>query len=753
MPVSLIKSVFADAEFSPTTFVPGYVSNTGDRIKAIYTVKSSIRVSSLSNLLQFDPIVDEITWASGNWLAEGFRIGDTINITIYTSGGGVINSFNTTIESVTETVLNVAAVPTWYDITTGQFAVISIPSKAGRGDLQFMFNHVSNINGGTEFSLIDGEVTRGVFLNINSLAIGSTLTANLTGNQSGGYVTGMELERIANIDDARVYEITVEFLNPGIYDSSWFDTSDCLKTLIKLEWGRDPGDLNYLIKITDSPSANTGWFGEGHNIDTINSTLIQGIDSVDYGSPSTHTIIVDGPLTDIGIGASYIPTNSAYYKNKLLSQLNLGMVCSTQDILTVANTSATNGNGAGYEILIDSISVSGSQTTIEITITPNAFFFDFVDALDEGDRLFYVWIKCGNVNHLAFADQLTYTAPPGDPLVMTEEVAYYSHGQNINDGSGSDFTTTFNTEDDIGYFGSFLLEKESTYSSFIARIQAYNPTTGADFTLLQAVFDFAGVPYSSDGRYLLNEVIAINSILPLTSLKRESKLYLESSLDTSTEYGVSIYFPFILRWEYWLQQLNASVDFWPNQNKNWLQYDNTDDWEVRLQLELNDDLSHTHEKEITILDYDSEPQLQNEIELKIESTGQIVGVVVEGELMRITATHELLNNYVWDQTKTWGHITVEPYEGAPRWMVSSVVPTDGNVLNPLSPISGTLVNIIYVSPKIAKMECFFDPSKLDLSKGCKFTSKIKGCQAEPVKTMTDGTVKTMTDGTSKTIAI
>ncbi len=751
MPIQILNSSFTD-QFGNTT--PSYKANAGDKITLLIELLTNVRFSSLTNQMILDPSNNQITISSGSWLEEGFRSGDNVVFTIYTSGGSVVTTWTTAATFVSDTVLDVNSVPQWYDVTVGQFVVAEVPTKSGRGDLEVLFNHVSNLNGGSEFSLIDGEVTRGVFTDTNSIALLTSQAATLTGNQSGQYVYEMDIVRVAtSVANSKAFTIAIQFVNSGLYDVEWFNASDCLKSLVKLQWSRDTGDLSYLYKFTYSSNANTGWFGEGHNIDTIDSTLIQGIDSIDYASPSTHTIIVDGPLTDIGVGASYIPTNSAYYKNKLLSQLNLGMVCFTQNVSVSTNTSEINGDGAGYEISIDSVSVVGSQTSIEITITPNASFFDFVDALDDGDKLFYVWVKCGNVNHLAFADQLTYTAPPGDPLVMVNEVAYYDHEQNVNDGTGSDFTIEFNTEDDLGYFGSFLLEKESLYSSFVARIQAYNPTTGADFTLLQAVFDFTGVPYSSDGRYLLNEVIAINTILPLTSLKREAKLYLEPSLDTVTEYGVSIYFPFILRWEYWLQQLNASVDFCPNQNKNWIQYDTTGDWEVRLQLELNDDLSHTYEKEITILDYDSEADLQNDISLKIESTGQTVGIVVEGELMRVTATHEILNAYVWNTSEIWGQITVEPYEGGPRWMVSTAVPTDGNVLNPLSPISGTLVNITYVSPKIAKMECFFDPSKINLENGCKFTSKIKGCQGEPVKTMTDGTTKTMTDGTSKTIAL
>jgi hypothetical protein len=708
--------------------------------------------------MTLDPSVNQITISSGSWLEEGFRVGDNVVFTIYSAGGAVVTTWTTAATSVSDSVIDVNSVPTWYDFTTGQFVVVEVPTMSGRGDLEVFFNHVSNLNGGSEFSLIDGEVTRGVFTDTNAIASLSSQTATLTGNQSGQYVSGMDILRVpTTVPNSKSFKIAITFINSGLYDVEWFNSSDCLKALVKLQWSRDTNDLSYLYKFTYTSNANTGWFNEGHNIDTIDSTLIQGIDSIDYGSPSSHTIIVDGPLTDIGIGASYIPTDSNYYKNKALSQANLGMVCYTKDLGISPNISALNGSGAGYEISINAVSVAGSQTSIDITITPNSQFFDFVDALDEGDRLFYVWVKCGNVNLLAYSDQLTFTPPPGDPLVLVDEVAYYDHSQNVNDGSGADFTTEFNTEDDLAFYGAFLLDKNTEYSSFNARIEAFNSSTSADFTLLQAAFDFSGVPYSSDGRYLLDEVIAVNTILPLTSLKREATLRLVPALDTPTQYGVAIYFPYLLRWEYWLTQLNASVDFWPYQNKDWFQYDNNAPWEVRLELELNEPTtSHLYNKEITILDYDSEPDLKNDISLKIESTGQTVGIVVEGELMRVTATHELLNGNIWNPAEVWGMITVEPFESGPRWLVSSVVPTDGNVLNPLSPISGTLVSITYPSPNIAKMECFFDSSKINTQNGVKFTSKIKGCN-EPApeslfKTTTDGDQKTTTDGFNKTIA-
>lgn len=754
MPVNLVSTTYTDYWGNTD---PAYKSNAGDQITATLIIESSIRVSTVGNSLLLDPSINTITWNGGDFLAEGFRVGDPIVFTLYSSGGSVIQTWTTTATLVTTLVLDVNSVPYWYDPTAGEIIVIEVPTQAGRGDLQVLFNHVSNINGGAEFSLIDGEVTRGIFYDVNNIAVSGTQTATLTGNKSGQYLESMNITRLANVGNARRYEIEATFLNSGIYDAAWFNSSDCLKTLFKIEWGREPGDLSNLIKATFQNTANTGFFNEGHNIDTIDSTLIQGINEIDYFNPTSHTIKIDGPITEIGIGASYIPLDDAYYKNKLLSQTALGMVIYTQDLGDGPFNSALNGSGAGYQITIDSVSTVGTITEIDLTFTPNPDLFTFMESRDVGDRLFYLWVKCGNVNHLAYADQLQYTPPPGDPLLIIDAREYYDHAQNVNnDTISANVTDVFNIEDDCGFFGKFFLEKNKVYDRFSAKIEAFNSSTLNDFTLLEVSFDFSGVPVSGDGRYLLNESVTVVTTLPNTSVKREALLILEPSLDTVTEYGVSIYFPFLLRWEYWLNQSNASTDFWPNQNKNWLQYDNTGTWEVRLELNLEENsLSHLYSAPITIRDYDSEPDLLNTIELIIDSTSQIVPIVVENELMRVTAYHEILNGLVWDPSNIWGMITVEPKESGPRWILSTTVNTDFNVLNPLSPLSGSVINITYPAPNIAKLECYFDPGKINLTNGVKFTSKIKGCPTDGIinkTTSPDNIQKTTTFGDNKTLA-
>jgi hypothetical protein len=121
--------------------------------------------------------------------------------------------------------------------------------------------------------------------------------------------------------------------------------------------------------------------------------------------------------------------------------------------------------------------------------------------------------------------------------------------------------------------------------------------------------------------------------------------------------------------------------------------------------------------------------------------------------MRVVATHELLDGSSWFNN-IWGQITVEPTESSPRWWCSTAVNFDGNLQNPLSPLSGLLMAITYPTPSIARMECFFDPSKINLQNGCKFTTKIKACTSPFSllgKQMTTGGTKQMTTGGIKQI--
>jgi hypothetical protein len=189
-----------------------------------------------------------------------------------------------------------------------------------------------------------------------------------------------------------------------------------------------------------------------------------------------------------------------------------------------------------------------------------------------------------------------------------------------------------------------------------------------------------------------------------------------------------IYLPFFYSWQYWIAQPNANAFFFPNkQTRNWVPYGTETDWKLQLRVTVDiNELDHIYSENIVIKDYDSDPNINQSMFLQVVSTAQNVGVIVEGELHYVVATH-LLTAGDWDQSTVWGMITIEPTEASPRWICSTTVPYDNNLANPLTPITGLYADLTFSAPNLAVITCYFNPNNVNLSNGVKFTSKIKGC--------------------------
>ena len=171
---------------------------------------------------------------------------------------------------------------------------------------------------------------------------------------------------------------------------------------------------------------------------------------------------------------------------------------------------------------------------------------------------------------------------------------------------------------------------------------------------------------------------------------------------------------------------NVSTAFYPNYNKNWEQYDNVANWQIQVTLTLTDTagLESIASTLYPVRDYDAESNIDSGIALVRVSTGQPISQIPYNEVVKVVALHKnLTGNWAGD---LWGAITVEPFEQAPRWLCSSVIDTDNNQNNPLSPVTGTKISIDTSTPDIAGLECYLDASKIALDDGVKITSKIKG---------------------------
>lgn len=745
MPIQITNKTYTDIFNNTLGF---FQANAGDRVKLKLNIESSIRLSSQQSPFQLNLSVYpyEITSPSASWIEEGFRLGDNITISIWDPYSPIpLNSYAATIDYIDDNVIGVNTLLGWYNVTDQQYVTIQVLGR-DRDTLDVLLNQVLNTTAGTEYSLIDGEVTRFKFTGINTMSIGTTFTGLQTGLRSGQFKVTATLKRNADITVyERAYELNLDFIQSGIYSSAWFETSNCLKNYVKLEWASLANEpFGKTIKIFND-AADTGWYNEAFNTQVINATLVQGIDYLDYQFPTTGQFVIDSASTEYGFGAAYVSIDTAYYKNRPFDQSVITM-CIPSTNLPIGSpiSSELNEFGAGYTFQINSITTVGTVNTVDFTFTPNAAFNTFFDGLELGNRNFYVWAKWGTVNLLLFSGELE-TSPPIGGLLEPVRVDFFDHSEQLTEAVNNDTNCTGNIEDDFGFSGIFRLEEGTLYESMTARIEAYNSVTQESFTLNQVFFDFTSVPFNGT-QHLLNLTIPVQSQLPTTSVKRDASLFLLPSADITGEYGINLYFPFLYRWEYWLSQNNADADFYPNnQTKNWFPYDSTGDWSVRLYVQLiKEGLAYIYDNDVTIKNYDSDPAIDQTIELYRVSTGQNVQVVIDGEQHRVVATHTLTDGSAWNPLETWGMITVEPTESSPRYLVSTVVPYDYNPSNPLSPISGALVNITYPLINVAVMECYFDPTIMDLSNGVKFTTKIKGCPGEG-----DPSNKITTDNVSK----
>ena len=721
-----------------------YISNAGDNTTLELTVAEQIRVSTLNNPFTFDPLLYILTSPTVSWLDEGIRSGDLVFIQRYNSGGTLLHSKNAFVTSITDTELNLDSWTNnlFYDIGAGDLMVVTPVLSVGgavrrREDLLLEFNHSLNNQSGSPASIIDGELTRCFFSNLSALSIGGTQSGSIVGNESGQFLNSVNIEYLGlNSDSFNKYKITFTFTNSGIYDSSSFDLGDCLKIYVNGLWSSKAGEVFNRVQWDFDNQANTGWFNQANNISiATGGSVVTSIPKLDFNvSPNVVSFEVNlagTNIADLAIGGAYVSTDDSYYKNKIYNQKNITYLLPTTTLGASSSYTSNNGvgaySGANWSITVNSITPSGANAIVSLDWQGNASFQSFFDVdREEGDRLFYLWVKIGNTNHLVYSNQLTKQLPVGGALTMNSDYGFLDHSANVTSISGDHVGFIGDTEDDIAYYGTFNLERnKQTYNSINLRVEAYNTVSEDTFTLQQTNFSFGGVIYqASTGKYLLDQTATINNELPTTSVKSDAKVNL-TGIETGVSYEVAVYYPFLLNWKYWLPLSGASTDFAPNQNKNWEQYDNTGNWTLRMVVELDDNnLAFVHSNTLVDNPYNNNADVTTSIELQRQSDNSVVTIMPEGEELFIESTH-ILTTGSWDVQKVWGMITVEPKEGNPRSICSTIVAFDNNINNPLTPISGLLCSISYISASTIKLKCKFDPSRIDTSKGVKITAKIK----------------------------
>ena len=770
MAVELISKQYRN--LTTLVYTPELIGNVGDRFRLELEFKTSILVdSSLTQLYQFTST--QISAPNFDFLAEGFRVGDEINIRVDSlSGSGLINALTTTITAINTTTITLAtSLGFWYDPATEYITVLATPQNFTSGGFQYLdgvtasLNFVETNNPGATSSVIDGEnilLTYGA-LNPGGVPIGQ-IQGQQIGNKSGAYIESTFITALGvNLSSLyKNYRIDITFIITGAYRPDLFELGNTLNPYIEVNFSREAVATNNLNTYSELEIGNLGYFNEPYNIGSQTFNVIDSINELDYSTAGSYDFSIEStipgpgpsPVT-WGFGAMYISNSTTYYKNQLESQTALSMVIPTT-AMNVTATSPQNPDGAGYDLQITNQNTVGNVFSGTLVFTPNTDFKTFMNNREDGDRRLVVWVKINDVN-IVIADVQTEIIPTvAGPFILTN-TKFFDHSQNVNQylPTSNELSYEANVEDDLAFLCKFDLEFYSKLTSITGEIVAYNIVNEEEFTLQNVTFNTEAVPVVN-GKYILNESNTVYSQLPNTSVKEVATLLLDPSNDTLTTYGAVFYLPFIYRWEYWIAQLNANNDFYPNnQGKNWVPYGTTGNWRLRVKMtKQTGPVEFIKRIALDIKDYDSNPDITQTLEIIRVSDGNTINVVLANEDQRVKATHVLTNGGAWDQGSVWGQITIEPTESNPRYITSTVLPFDNDPNNPLTPISGLYASLTFTALDTAVIECKLDPTKIDISEGCKITTKIKGCaiNSQVTKVTTTDQLKETTDDEIKILS-
>jgi hypothetical protein len=759
MPIKITGKRYTDIYGNATSYLK---ANAGDKIDVKYTINTEIFAKSSNvNNWTINAIDNQITQSQGSFIDEGFRVGQTYYLKTVNNVNTVTYSYTGTISEVGDLYIKMSGLPSINNWNSASDNTLCLFVETTRKSIELGINFVDNTNQNPSLqSFIDQEVTRFVANGLDALAVSSTLALNQTGKKSGSYaVTNAQIKRIADsvnpygfTHNQQNWEVTFTFIFPSLFSEDSFIGQNCWKLFSKIDFKVNEGETFGITTIQIKDSADTGFFDTGFNTEVSNVlSVISDANELFYNKQNIVTFEIvanDIFIDDIEFGFAYITIDDALNKNKPLSQENY-IPFGTSGLWNASNiTDNFNSDVFPYSVTLNDLTITdlGGERTFagELLIDPlyasSVAFGKFIEGRGTSERLVYLWVKVGNTNTLLFSGQMTFELPVG-VLITPELSILVNHDQNIDfsDLSTPSANDDFNIEDDLGYISDILIYSADSNESVTCKIIAKNGTD--EFDLETISFDLS----NQDLTNFVNEYLSVSNNLPLSSAKKQSYLIQNTALSGGSM-KLRLYYPFLIHWEYWIEQFNADAFFKKNNtnNKNWFNYQ-TSPWSVKLKVEINrNGVADYFYKSINFVDYD-DSTITSTIKLYDYATMLEVSSLKKDALIFIEATHNFNVNY---SGFPYGQITIEPSESSPRYVLSTEI--DSDKTSPLKGISyEPRLDIDFTTSQIITLSCLVDMKKLQGTNYC-ITSKIseEGTNNNPIiydKIMEDGTLKITED--------
>lgn len=706
-----------------------------DPIVAKYTFQGqfSVTFSTISGVMKDG---DSLVLVSGSWEELGFFDGAGVSGTY----GSETIAGGTTVEFVDGATMFLSGTLSGTDGTVYTSGTITCDDPPNALDV--FFNLVPNQNGAqNEYSLIDGEANK-FTVNLNSLAVGATATMTRAGNFSGGSIMSAEVERLADSGGKRVYEVSITFKVWTVKLPDQYLTTNCVKPWIKIRIMPEYNNPTVYTDLINSPAdANTGWLNERGNgnipdytVGTIQWENMSGdpLPAMDHTQSTRFEVPIIGTFTSgskLNIAWYFDSIEDVDYKNLPLPIDNNLMFVTSDTPLVIGTgnpdlTGAERADGAGLVLSDIEITQSGTSAIFSGTLTPNQEFTDFINSKGILNRNYILTIR---VEDPSLTDNLVNPVwVIADRSVMQKEViplgSYPLNGQRVfahNEESIENLPVFL--EDDIRINTRFKLPKDIQYDSMTIGMTAYNTVTSKSFILESSEINLKAWPILVDGTTPINYQKPKNYNLSPANPHNVIEVIRRPSLDDSDEYGVEINYSTLIDWRYWVSLPNVPVDFFGQENKEWEHYQ-SGDWIVGFGMQIfTVDGAYENFFEIQIKDYDDFNGTSVIEYFRLDGTPLTKPLTNEQILVRCTHTPDV---GIDPADPCWSQITVEPFEGSPRWDSSTVYAnTDPN--NPLGTSEQTLTSTTVVT------ECLYDPAKVTDPTKVSFTGRFLSDNKDP----------------------
>ena len=421
------------------------IGNVGQRTKLIIEFEADIRFTS-SDTNKINVVNgNELTRGSGSWIADGFGVGDAVNIIALYFVGGNAGSINQslTIISISENTLIVQnssglnpnlqtglyPQPQFEDLGDF-FSQMSVVKAVDFQGCDFKFNLAPNsvINSGSINSLIDGTAQQ---YRVDSINVASSTPLPFTKlyDKSGSEETSTVIfGRGINSDGKHRFTIEHTFDIWGLFEDSenldvnnleppsWFEFQESLFDWIEITLLPDYNDVNQGVQLDAKLAAkkgNVGWINENYNglpcpFKLISKSYLnsQGsnISGLNKCGNTTFTYTIQHPNwndanTKFKVHFFYVPSLSEQYKNKLDFSNFDNLLHSSHGQDTVLSVGLNSGIVQGREnefgarmdmgdITVTPVPNVGFQITG--TFIPNSNLSAYLNTLEEDNQRFFI---------------------------------------------------------------------------------------------------------------------------------------------------------------------------------------------------------------------------------------------------------------------------------------------------------------------------------------------------------------------------